>query len=66
MKADYSRLNDYLLRAKWQQLEISFQRIEQIIGASLPVTANRRFGWSNTNNVKYPHISSWVDARIYG
>jgi hypothetical protein len=61
-QADYSKLKDYLLQARRSPLDLTFERIEQIIGAPLPVSAKRRFWWGAKWADKYPHIRSWVDA----
>lgn len=42
---DYDALRDYLLRQKQMEFVLSFEEIEEIIGAALPRAANRASWW---------------------
>jgi hypothetical protein len=42
---DYDALRDYLVRSKQAELVLSFEAIEEIIGAALPRAAHRASWW---------------------
>ncbi|WP_025034011.1 DUF7662 domain-containing protein [Bradyrhizobium sp. DOA9] len=44
---DYDALRDYLLRQKQEELVLSFDQIEEIIGAALPRAAQRASWWDS-------------------
>jgi hypothetical protein len=44
---DYDRLRDYLIRQKQQELVLSFEQIEEIIGDALPRAAQRASWWDS-------------------
>ncbi|MCA1412347.1 hypothetical protein I6F30_14560 [Bradyrhizobium sp. NBAIM20] len=44
---DYDALRDYLLRQKQEELVLSFEQIEEIIGAALPRAAQRASWWDS-------------------
>ncbi|WP_439358723.1 DUF7662 domain-containing protein [Bradyrhizobium sp. DASA03007] len=44
---DYHALRDYLLRQKQDELVLSFEQIEEIIGAALPRAAHRASWWDS-------------------
>ncbi len=44
---DYDALRDYLLRHKQAQFVLSFEEIEEIIGAALPRAAQRASWWDS-------------------
>ena len=44
---DYDALRDYLLRQKQMELVLTFEQIEEIIGAALPRAANRASWWDS-------------------
>ncbi|UWU93931.1 hypothetical protein [Bradyrhizobium sp. CB1015] len=44
---DYDALRDYLLRQKHEELVLSFEQIEEIIGAALPRAAQRASWWDS-------------------
>ena len=44
---DYDVLRDYLLRQKQDEFVLSFEQIEEIIGAALPRAANRASWWDS-------------------
>ncbi|WP_165405639.1 DUF7662 domain-containing protein [Bradyrhizobium genosp. SA-3] len=44
---DYQALRDYLMRQKQDELVLSFEQIEEIIGAALPRAAHRASWWDS-------------------
>ncbi|MEZ2147449.1 hypothetical protein AAE026_34995 [Bradyrhizobium sp. DN5] len=44
---DYGALRDYLMRQKQDELVLSFEQIEEIIGAALPRAAHRASWWDS-------------------
>ena len=42
---DYDAMRDYLMRHKQEEFVLSFEQIEEIIGAALPRAANRASWW---------------------
>lgn len=44
---DYDALRDYLMRQKQTELVLSFEQIEEIIGAALPRAAQRASWWDS-------------------
>ena len=44
---DYDALRDYLLRQKQAEFVLTFEQIEEIIGAALPRAANRASWWDS-------------------
>ena len=44
---DYLALRDYLLRQKQEEFVLSFEQIEEIIGAALPRAAHRGSWWGS-------------------
>jgi hypothetical protein len=44
---DYDALRDYLKRHKQAEFVLSFEEIEEIIGAALPRAANRASWWDS-------------------
>lgn len=44
---DYDALRDYLMRQKQAEFVLSFEEIEEIIGAALPRAANRASWWDS-------------------
>jgi hypothetical protein len=44
---DYDRLRDYLINQKQQELVLSFEQIEEIIGDALPRAAQRASWWDS-------------------
>ncbi|MHC2622569.1 hypothetical protein ACVIW2_004601 [Bradyrhizobium huanghuaihaiense] len=44
---DYDTLRDYLLRQKQAEFVLTFEEIEEIIGAALPRAANRASWWDS-------------------
>ncbi|SDG81387.1 hypothetical protein SAMN05216338_100373 [Bradyrhizobium sp. Rc2d] len=44
---DYGALRDYLVRQKQDELVLSFEQIEEIIGAALPRAAHRASWWDS-------------------
>jgi hypothetical protein len=44
---DYDALRDYLMRQKQEEFVLSFEQIEEIIGAALPRAAHRASWWDS-------------------
>ena len=44
---DYDALRDYLMRQKQTEFVLSYEQIEEIIGAALPRAANRASWWDS-------------------
>jgi hypothetical protein len=44
---DYDTLRDYLMRQKQAEFVLSFEQIEEIIGAALPRAASRASWWDS-------------------
>ncbi|QAU45008.1 hypothetical protein EAS56_05780 [Bradyrhizobium guangzhouense] len=44
---DYDALRDYLMRHKQAEFVLTFEQIEEIIGAALPRAANRASWWDS-------------------
>ena len=44
---DYDALRDYLMRQKQTEFVLSFEEIEEIIGAALPRAAHRASWWDS-------------------
>ena len=44
---DYDALRDYLIRQKQMEFVLTFEQIEEIIGAALPRAANRASWWDS-------------------
>lgn len=61
---DYDALRDYLLRQKQMEFVLSFEEIEEIIGAALPRAANRASWWdtSRSPDIKMPQREACLAA----
>ena len=67
---DYDALRDYLLRQKQDEFVLSFEQIEEIIGAALPRAANRAsagtptdwVAWSTSHHLA--QVRRWLDATV--
>ncbi|MGY3509793.1 DUF7662 domain-containing protein [Bradyrhizobium lupini] len=44
---DYDALRDYLMRQKQAEFVLTYEQIEEIIGATLPRAANRASWWDS-------------------
>lgn len=44
---DYDALRDYLMRQKQTEFVLTYEQIEEIIGAALPRAANRASWWDS-------------------
>ena len=44
---DYDRLREYLMKQKQQELVLSFDEIEEIVGDALPRAAHRASWWDS-------------------
>ncbi len=61
---DYDALRDYLMRHKQAEFVLSFEEIEEIIGAALPRAANRASWWdtSRSPDIKMPQREACLVA----
>lgn len=61
---DYDALRDYLLRQKQLEFVLSFEEIEEIIGAALPRAANRASWWDTLRSpdIKMPQREACLAA----
>lgn len=61
---DYDALRDYLMRQKQDELVLSFEQIEEIIGAALPRAANRASWWDSLRSpdIKMPQREACLAA----
>ncbi len=58
----YDPLGEYLARQRQSPVVLSFERMEGIIDAGLPCSADRhRAFWAN-NRRGHVHASAWLDA----
>ena len=48
--SDYEALRDYLMKQKLPEFVLSFEEIEQIIGAALPRAAGRASWWETARS----------------
>ena len=59
----YGPLQDYLSESPAGQLTLSFSKIEEIIGDSLPESAwTHRAWWANDHSGYHPHVQAWLMA----
>jgi len=63
---DYDALRDYLTRQKQTELVLSFEQIEEIIGAALPRAAQRASWWDTLRSpeVRMPQREACLAARF--
>jgi hypothetical protein len=54
--AKYDPLRDYLRKQSLQQIILTFREIEEIIGASLPVSAKLPQWWENVAAMETTHV----------
>lgn len=61
---DYDALRNYLLRQKQMEFVLSFEEIEEIIGAALPRAANRASWWDTLRSpdIKMPQREACLAA----
>jgi hypothetical protein len=61
---DYDALRDYLMRQKQMEFVLTFEQIEEIIGAALPRAANRASWWdtSRSPDIKMPQREACLAA----
>ena len=62
---DYDALRDYLAKRKLPELVLSFEQIEEIIGAALPRAAQRASWWDTLRSPqeKMPQREACLAAR---
>jgi hypothetical protein len=61
---DYDALREYLMRHKQAEFVLSFEEIEEIIGAALPRAANRASWWdtSRSPDIQMPQREACLAA----
>ena len=61
---DYDALRDYLQKQKLPEFTLSFEQIEEIIGAALPRAANRASWWdtSRSPDIQMPQREACLAA----
>ena len=61
---DYHALRDYLMRQKQDEFVLSFEQIEEIIGAALPRAANRASWWDSLRSpdIQMPQREACLSA----
>jgi hypothetical protein len=61
---DYNALRDYLAKRKLPELVLSFEQIEEIIGAALPRAAQRASWWETLRSPqeKMPQREACLEA----
>ena len=61
---DYDALRDYLMRQKQAEFVLSFEQIEEIIGAALPRAAHRASWWASLRSpdIQMPHREACLAA----
>lgn len=61
---DYEALRDYLMRHKQAEFFLTFEQIEEIIGAALPRAANRASWWdtSRSPDIQMPQREACLAA----
>lgn len=61
---DYGALRDYLKRQKQTELVLSFEQIEEIIGAALPRAAQRASWWDSLRSpdIQMPQREACLEA----
>jgi len=61
---DYDALRDFLMRHKQTEFVLSFEEIEEIIGAALPRAANRASWWDSLRSpdIKMPQREACLAA----
>jgi hypothetical protein len=58
----YDPLRDYLKRHEFQEIELTFQKTEEIIGRPLPRSADRPQWWANQVAPGRPQREAWRAA----
>jgi hypothetical protein len=58
----YDPLRDFLKRHSLREIELSFPRIEEIIGRPLPRSADRPQWWANQVAPERPQREAWRGA----
>lgn len=61
--AKYDPLTDFLKRQEQREIRMSFQRLEDVLGAGLPPSARSdRTWWGNTFNRTRVQAHAWLNA----
>ncbi len=60
----YAPLRDYLRMQKLREFVLTFKEIENVIGSTLPKSADRPQWWANTKDTQYssPQREAWRAA----
>ena len=61
---DYDALRDYLMRQKQAEFVLTYEQIEEIIGAALPRAANRASWWDTlrSQDIQMPQREACLAA----
>jgi hypothetical protein len=64
MASKYDPLRDYLKTQSFQEIELTFAFIEDLLGFGLPASAERPQWWSNVTdpNTSHTQRNAWRDA----
>ena len=58
----YNPLGSYLEKQNMNQIKLSYEEIEIIIGDKLPVTASNNKAWWSNNDRSHVQSAAWSDA----
>lgn len=58
----YDPLKHYLEAAREAVVPLSFEQIEQILGASLPASARKHAAWWSNNSTNHVNAEAWLAA----
>jgi hypothetical protein len=61
----YHPLRDYLMRQTLNEISLNFREIENILGTTLPASANRPQWWANVQDLETTHVQreAWRAAK---
>jgi hypothetical protein len=62
MEKKYDPLGDFLQSSENTTEILTFQEIEEILGSTLPKTANKPAFWTNGVTAPLVHQKAWIDA----
>ena len=61
--AKYDPIHEFLLSAGGNECDLTFSRIETIIGCPLPMSARKyREWWGNEEKLTHPQCRAWMTA----
>ncbi len=58
----YDPLKDYLKASDQTAVPLSFEQIEQILGAPLPASARKHAAWWSNNPTNHANAKAWLEA----